>query len=545
MDPNGTPGGATRTPDATHAPGRPSDARSGATRLRSTAHRAPGWRYLWGRLASHLPWPRIGLGAAVLLGALLLMRQPIADWLWPQTRAQQLHDQAAQALAAGRLTATDGSGARELYEAALALDPDQGDARDGLNRVGQAALAQAAAALGKQQYAIARNRLELATALSMPRRRIDELSERLRTQEAGGAGLDRLVAQAAAARAAGHLDDGPDAALPLYLRVLALQPDRLQALEGREDTLADLLQVAQDTLDAGDYAAAAAIITRVQSADPGHVGLPDVLERRAGLVERERARAQSALDAGRLDAARDGFQSLRALEPGNAAAERGLGAVAIAHARASERQAADFNFDAAAASLRQARQVAALLEQEPPAIAHAQQHLARARQSQQSLAAAPAGKGRDRRVSELLLAAERAQARGDLITPPGDSAFDHLRMANALAPQDRRVRAAVARLVPAAATCFEEALGNNRLGRAGACLDARRALEGDTAAVREGRRELARRWIARGDERLGAGEVEQARAALASARALDPRAPEMEALARRLRAATLAGGQID
>src|SRR4249919_3418262 len=64
----------------------------------------------------------IALCFAVLL---LGLRQPLADWLWPQTRAERLSMQAERALAQGRLTAADGSGARELYAAALALDPDR------------------------------------------------------------------------------------------------------------------------------------------------------------------------------------------------------------------------------------------------------------------------------------------------------------------------------------------------------------------------------------------------------------------------------------
>ncbi|MGH8077082.1 MAG: hypothetical protein ACREPE_07130, partial [Lysobacter sp.] len=91
-----------------------------------------------------------------------------------------------------------------------------------------------------------------------------------------------------------------------------------------------------------------------------------------------------------------------------------------------------------------------------------------------------------------------------------------------------------------AKACFEEELRGNRLNRARECLDARRVLEGDSAAIAESRRRLAQRWIAVGNERLGAGEMQAAQAALASARVLDPRAPELDELAERLRAAAAA-----
>ena len=66
------------------------------------------------------------------IALLLLAREPLSDWLWPETRVQQLRADAARALQAGELTSPDGRGARELYEAALALDPDRPDAREGL-----------------------------------------------------------------------------------------------------------------------------------------------------------------------------------------------------------------------------------------------------------------------------------------------------------------------------------------------------------------------------------------------------------------------------
>ena len=70
-------------------------------------------------------WPMAAATIGVALILLLVVRQPLADWLWPDTRAQALREEAAAALAAGHLSAEDGSGARELYEAALAMDPDR------------------------------------------------------------------------------------------------------------------------------------------------------------------------------------------------------------------------------------------------------------------------------------------------------------------------------------------------------------------------------------------------------------------------------------
>ena len=84
----------------------------------------------------------------------------------------------------------------------------------------------------------------------MPRDQVDAVEQRMRKREVGDrevgdSGANKLLAQAAGARAAGLLDGDDNAALPLYQRVLELQPKRTAALEGREDTLADLLQQAR------------------------------------------------------------------------------------------------------------------------------------------------------------------------------------------------------------------------------------------------------------------------------------------------------------
>jgi len=55
--------------------------------------------------------------------------------------------------------------------------------------------------------------------------------------------------------------------------------------------------------------------------------------------------------------------------------------------------------------------------------------------------------------------------------------------------------------------------------------------------LRDARRRLAARWVAVGDERLGAGEIDIAVRAHAAARALDPQVPGLDALGERLRAA--------
>ncbi|BCT91609.1 hypothetical protein LYSHEL_06330 [Lysobacter helvus] len=468
-----------------------------------------------------------------LIAVAIALRNPIADRVYPEARAQQLRDDAERALRQGRLTSPDGTGARELYAAALALDPDRDEARVGLRKVGSAAIGRARTATDAKRFEEAHAALQLARELSMPAAEVDAIAERLRAREADVTGIDTLLEQANAAREAGHLDGAPDAALPLYQRILQLQPDLNAALEGREDALSDLLVQAQAQLSAGKLAEAAAIVERVRGYDAGHVGLPDAQAALSQAGERARATGARSLRAHQLDAAQAAYANALALDPQDTAARDGLQDVALAWAARSEHQASDFRFDDAEHSLARARTLAP----DSPAIANAERHLAQSRTLQKRLPVAKVTPRRAAEVKRLIAEAAAAETRGDLLAPPGDSAYDHLRHARALAPNDANVQRALARLLPAAQRCFDDALRANRLARAQACLDAREQLGDKATPLAQARTRLAARWIAVGEERLGAGEVESAQRAVDAARTLDPDVEGLADFAARTRAA--------
>lgn len=521
-------------------------------RRRAASTAPPAWR-------DRRHW-RIAVAVAIpLLAAVVLFRSQLADLFWPDTRLHQLLQAGERALAEGRLTDADGSGAREYFEAARALDSDRGEAIDGLARVGRAALAEAQAALAAERPEEARRALALARALQVPRAKADAIDAELRRRQTAQAGIDELLARAEAARRAGRLVDEPqaeagrevgpepapsttepvppgappDAALPLYQRILALQPNLTAALQGREDALSDLLDRAAADMARGDMAAAAAAIATARRYDGGHVGLPDAQSALAREIERSTIRADADLRRGRLEAALDGYRRVQEAAPDQEDARRGIEAVAAAHAAHAGRLAADFRFDAAAAALGTARELAP----QSPAVEAAEQRLERARQAQARLGAPVSPQERRRRVAELLSAVGQAEARGDWLTPPGDSAYDKLRAAQALAPDDAAVKQAAARLVPAVRECFERELRGNRVRAAQDCLDAWEAIAPGATGLRPARRQLALRWVAVGDERLGRGDVAFARHALEAARTLDVAAPGLEDFADRVHSA--------
>lgn len=492
--------------------------------------------------AGDVPWWRRRrvwrwtLAAALVLAVLVVaFRQPLADRIWPDTRIQQLLEAGNAALRAGRLSSPgDGQGARELFEAAQALDADRPEPGQGLARTGQAALAQAQAALQQGDYRRARTDLQLATELQMPQPQVQAVAARVRAAESGHAQVEQLLAQAARARAEGRLDGTPDSALPLYQQVLAIEPDRTAALEGREDALADLLQRARADLRSGELGAAAAALARARGYDPGHYDLPETEAAFSTELTARLRQAERDLRLGRLDAAAAAFGRLHAAVPDDPMAAQGVQRTAGAYAAEAARQAADFHFARAARLFERAE----ALDADAPGLADARQAIERSHAAQASMQSRLAPAERERQLQRVLAELDHAGAQGHWLTPPGASAYDKLREAQALAPHDPRVRRAAARIVPQTRQCFEQALRENRVRAAGACLDTWGWLAPSAPGVREARRRLAQRWIAVGQERLGAGDLKFARQAVQQARALDAATPELAAFERRVGRAT-------
>ncbi|MCL7713376.1 hypothetical protein K5L01_01705 [Stenotrophomonas sp. CPCC 101365] len=470
----------------------------------------------------------VAVGGLVLV--LTLVRRPLADLLWPDTRIQQLLDAGDRALRSGHLSAADGSGARELFEAAAALDPDRGDVQRALAQTGQRALAQARQRLAAGDVAGARAALEVGRQLQVPQAQLEAIALHLQQRAQERDEVDSLLQRAEAAQAQGRPDDdGPDSALALYQRVLAVQPDRMRALQGRDDVLSDLLAEAVRAAQRSDTGTAVALLQRAQQHDPGHSDLPATRAALNAAADRRRRGAERDLARGRLQRAEEGFREVLAVAD-DPRAQQGMQQLAHAWADETLRLAGDFRFGPATQALQRARGLAP----DSAEVAAAAQALHRAQQARQAMHAPLPPAERVRRLRELLAQMEAAAAQGHWLLPPGASAYDRFKAAQALAPEDLRVVQAGARIRPVARDCMEHNLQGNRLQAARTCLDAWQALApGDTGLV-VARRRLAQRWLAVGSERLGAGDIGFAAHALAQARELDAGAPELPAFAERL-----------
>src|SRR5690606_32143668 len=107
-------------------------------------------------------------------------------------------------------------------------------------------------------------------------------------------------------------------------------------------------------------------------------------------------------------------------------------AVLEAVLRQARAATADLDFDGASRLLALASQ----LDGDAMRVAALRRQLQGARAQASHLPSAGPSSRMTARVRELLAQAERARLRGDWLTPPGESAWDHLREARALAPAD-------------------------------------------------------------------------------------------------------------
>ncbi|MEY2160237.1 hypothetical protein [Rhodanobacter sp. FW106-PBR-LB-2-11] len=206
---------------------------------------------------------------AIAAAGVLWFNQNRLRGMLPRTDFNTVLAQAQQALQDGRLDGQDGTSARELFQAAAALEPDNDRARDGLRRVGQAELAQADAALQAGNLALAAQQAAVARELLGGGSDIDRLDRAISGARARQVQTVDLVDQARLALAAGKLD-GPDGAGALYQRVLRADPNNAVAAHGLDQVGYALAVQARKALDAKDAATADASIEQLAALQPNN-----------------------------------------------------------------------------------------------------------------------------------------------------------------------------------------------------------------------------------------------------------------------------------
>jgi len=494
---------------------------------------------------------------------LLLLVLAAAGTLWlnqnrlrgmvPRTDFNTVLAQAQQALQDGRLDGQDGTSARELFQAAAALEPDNDRAREGLRQVGQAMLAQADAALQAGQLGQAAQQAAVARELLGGGSDIDRLDRAIASARGAQVHTVDLVDQAQQALAAGKLD-GPEGAGALYQRVLRADPDNAVAAHGLDQVGYALAVQARTALDAKDSTTADARIEQLAALQPNNGALPALRALQAQTRKQDNSAleavlnaGQDALRAGRIDGSGDDtalarFQAALKLDPDNAQARAGLGKVAQALTVQANAALDDGDKQQAAKLLDRAAELAP----KSADLAAARARLDKA-SATPAAPAAPAAAEREpeppapvvspqqsAEVARLVQRAQVATSNGDIMMPPGGSAYDLYRSALAIDGNNEAALHGLQTLPRQVIQQFNQALAAGNLGKAGDMLANLAELAPGDAVQDALSNRLASAWLDQAEQQLARGDRIGASQSLERARKLSPSNPRVLDLGARL-----------
>ena len=498
-----------------------------------------------------------------LVPLLLLLVIGLATALWvnqgrlrgmlPRTDFNNVLGQAQQALQAGHLDGQDGTSARELFQAALALEPDNDRARAGLRQVGQAELSQADAAMQAGQLDKAAQQAAAARELLGGGSDIDRLDHAISSARTARVQTVDLVDRARQALAAGQLD-GPQGAGVLYKQILQADPGNAVASHGLDQVGDALAAQAHKAFDANDSARANASIEQLAALQPNNGALPALRALQAQVHQQDSSaldaalkQGQDALRAGRIggpgdDTALARFKAALVLDPDNAQARNGIGDVAEA-LTVQANAAIDAGDTAQAGKL---LDQAAALAPKSADLAAARAHLASAAQAPAAAArpdeesAAPAppplSPQQNAAVAQLVQRAQVATRNGNIMMPPGDCAYDLYRSALAIDGNNAAAQQGLQALPGQVVQQFNQDLAGGKLGQANDMLANLADLApGDAALGTLGNR-LASAWLDQAEQQLASGDRVGATQSLDRARKLVPNHPRVLDLSARLQA---------
>jgi tetratricopeptide (TPR) repeat protein len=464
----------------------------------------------------------------------------LRSWL-PQTQLNSLLTRGNKAFAAGDLTGGPSS-ARALYSAAQTLDPDNDRAAQGLQNVGKAELTKAQNALHKHDFAAARAALEQARSLLGGGTQVAAVDQALSKAVLHSANVNVLVNQARAALANGDIT-GNGGAAKLFGKVLAGDPHNAVARHGMNRIGNVLATQVHNQLDQNDRKGARKTLDTLAGLLPRYAQLPDLRAAvaaadRAATTQRSRAIVQGEADlrAGRIvgnggDNALAEFKTALAADPDSAKAKAGLGKVAAALITQANAAMDSGHSQQAKTLLDQA----AALAPESADLAVARSRLvAAATVAASASAAAPPtaapNEGKAAQVAKLVTRAAAAARKGDIMLPPGNSAYDLYRAALDIDGDSAKAQAGLRALPGITRDQFEQAMHTGNLEHAHDMLATLQQLDPGDPSTLSMRHRLGSAWLDRAQHEATLGHTSAARSALQEARRLVPQDPRISAV---------------
>jgi tetratricopeptide (TPR) repeat protein len=502
----------------------------------------PGW------------WVPLLVVLVALIAGGLWFNQNSLRGLVPRTDYDDVLHRAQVALQQGHLDGTDGTSARELFEAARALEPDNDSARQGLNDVGRAEIARADAALQAGHLDEAQQALTNARELLGGGSDVDRLTQAIAKAQVSSGQTTTSIEQAQQALSNGKID-GPDGAGALYQRALAADPDNAVARHGLDQVGDALAAQIQKSLDASDVAAASAGIDRLSSLLPNYSQLPTLraslsaLQAQAsGTLTDAINQGNDALRAGRVagdgnDTALAHYKAALAIDPNNAQAKAGLAQVA-------EALIVQANAAIDSGDTDQGKQLLAAAADLTPKSADLV--AARARLSGQPANAGAGDTGSDNsndtaaptvsnltpqqqaQVANMVQRAQIAAARGNIMSPPGDCAYDLYRGALSIDGNDPSALAGLQGLPGLVQQQFNQAVSSGNLNKAANLLDALDNLSPGDTSLLQSRQRLADAWIDQAEQQFDSGDRGNAATSLQQGMKLMPNDQRAQQLKARL-----------
>ena len=490
---------------------------------------------------------RTGLWLGV--AAIIVVAGALAAWqfqgrlraLIPNTELNGLISRADKALANGKLVGSQHDSARELFEAARVLDPDNEQARIGLNKVGEKLLEQARVALTRNDLATVKTDLNAASEVLGGGTEIEQLKAQLHAAESRSTASEALLTKADAALAAGKLV-GAGSAAEIYSQVLDADGNNAFATNGLTKVAERLVEQARAAIAEGKVDAANARIAELTQLSPNHAAIPELRGSVAKLhasdneaLEKTLGKAEAQQRAGRIggdDGALASFQHALKMEPDNARAKTGLRKLAQTLLAQANLALDDSNLVQAEKLLQQAESAAPDLAD----LRAARSRLRELREQQDIARQQPQVSAADNaRIAGLLEQADKALIEGNLIEPPGDCAYDYYRAILRIDRDNAKAMAGLARIPGRAKELFEQTVKDNPR-KARAHLDAITQSDPGNAALPALRERLANSYLDQADARLAQERRADAEKSLKAARELSPSNARLAPLEAKLQA---------